>query len=224
MNNPPSAWLRPARAATVLHGLSRRFSPQPPWKRLSRRQSRMKHRRRLLRVWVPGDAVAVGQRRRRCRMRSRPRASRRTRRTRYVLAQLMSSPPSVWPHPVRAVAARHGLSRRLSRPQPRMKRRRTLLRAQAPGDAVAVGQRRRRSRMRSRPRTSRRTRRTRYVLAQRMSSPPSVWPRPVRAVAVRHGLSRRFSRPQPRTKRRRTLLRAQAPDSAAVDRQQRGLL
>ena len=184
----------------------------------------MKHRRRLLRVRVPGGAVAVGQRRKRSRRHSRPRTNRRTHRTRYVLVQRMSSPPSVWPHPVRAVAVRHGLSRRFSRPQPRMKRRRTLLRAQAPGDAVAVGQRRRRSRMRSRPRTSRRTRRTRYVLVQRMSSPPSVWPRPVRAVAVRHGLSRRFSRPQPRTKRRRTLLRAQAPDSAAVDRQRRGLL
>ena len=223
MNNPPSAWLRPARAAAAPHGLSRRFSPQPPWTRLSRRQSRMK-RRRLLRAQVPGGAAVVGQRRKRSRRHSRPRTNRRTRRTRYVLAQLMSSPPSVWPHPVRAVAVRHSLSRRFSRPQPRTKRRRLLLRVRVPGGAAVVGQRRKRSRRHSRSRTNRRTRRTRYVLAQRMSSPPSVWPRPVRAVAVRHGLSRRFSRPQPRTKRRRTLLRAQAPDSAAVDRPRRGLL
>ena len=184
----------------------------------------MKHRRRLLRVRVPGGAVAVGQRRRRSRIRSRPWTSRRMHRTRCVLVQRMSSPPSVWPHPVRAVAVPHGLSRRLSRRQPRMKRRRTLLRVRVPGGAVAVGQRRRRNRIRSRPWANRRTRRTRCVLVQRMSSPPSVWPRPVRAVAVRHGLSRRPSRRQPRTNHRRRLLRAQAPGGAAVDRQRRGLL
>ena len=224
MNNPPSAWLRPARAAAVLHGLSRRRRRPWPWTRPSRRQSRRERRRQRLRARVPGGAVAVGQRRKRSRRRSRSRTNRRTHRTRYVLVQRMSSPPSVWPHPVRGVDVRHGLSRRFSRPQPRMKRRRTLLRAQAPGDAVAVGQRRKRSRRHSRSRTNRRTRRTRYVLVQWMSSPPSAWLRPVRAVAVRHGLSRRFSRPQPRMKLRRMLLRAQVPGGAAIDRQRRGLL